>query len=293
MSAIQGEVNKMTALSENTMRASQVAVNLQAIRRAILRYNFDADEASYKESAERETKAIALLQDAAKATLSEERRKTYNSLEANVGQLRGKREALGDAVKKMNAARASLFTVGDQVVADLAKVLEAAHGAERSIAERAADLETAVLLVRVANWRFLATRDPAGVATFKTNLGKAQQQIAALDKADPPQAVRAALGPVKTSLAAYAAAFETASTNLLLGDELYKTEVRKLTTGSLEAIATAEASLQKAYDETRIETDSTIASTITTQEFVAGLAFLLGGLIAFVIANGISTRCHA
>src|SRR5882672_7002343 len=95
MSAIQGEVNKMTALSENTMRASQVAVNIHAIRRAILRYNFDADEASYKESAERETKAIALLQDAAKATLSEERRKTYNGLEANVRQLTGKREALG------------------------------------------------------------------------------------------------------------------------------------------------------------------------------------------------------
>ena len=81
-------------------------------------------------------------------------------------------------------------------------------------------------------------------------------------------------------MASYAAAFETASSNLLLGDEIYKTEVRKLTTGSLESIGTAEASLQKAYDETRTETEGTIASSITTQEFVAGLAFLLGGLIA-------------
>src|SRR5258705_6514534 len=119
MSAIQSEVTKMTALSENAMRASQVAVNLQAIRRGILRYNFDADEASYKEAAERETKAIALLQAAAKATLSEERRKLYNGLEADVRRLTGKREALGDAVKKMNVARATLFSVGDQVVADL------------------------------------------------------------------------------------------------------------------------------------------------------------------------------
>src|SRR3981189_1551556 len=118
MSAFRGDVVRLTALSENTIRVSEIAVNLQAIRRAILRYNFDADEASYKEAAERENKAIALLQAAAKATLSEERRKSYNALEANVGQLRTKREALGDAVKKMTAGRAELFTVGDQLTAD-------------------------------------------------------------------------------------------------------------------------------------------------------------------------------
>jgi methyl-accepting chemotaxis protein len=289
MSSIQGEVGKMTALSENAIRANQIATNLQAIRRAILRYNFDADEPSYKEAAERETKTVELLQAAAKATLSEDRRKTYNGLEANIGQLRAKREALGDAVKKMNAARATLFPVGDQLVADLAKVLEAARSAGGPVAQGAADLETDVLLVRVANWRLLATREAKGVATFKTSLDKAQQQIATLEKGDLPPAVRAALGPVKTTLATYAAAFETASTNLLLGDEIYRNDVRRLTTGSLESIETAEASLQKSYDETKTETDGTIASSITTQEFVAGLAFLLGGLIAFVIANGIST----
>jgi methyl-accepting chemotaxis protein len=290
MSTIQGQVGKMTALSANAIRASDIAVNLQAIRRAILRYNFDADEASFKEAAEREAKTVVLLQEAAKATLSEERRKTYNGLEANIGQLRAKREALGDAVKKMNAGRATLFTVGDQLAAEVAKLVEAARsGADRAILQGAADLETEVLLVRIANWRFLATRDPKGTATFKTNVGKAQQQIAALEKADLPQGVRALVGAVKAALAGYAAAFETASTNLLLGDELYRTDVRNLTVGSLESIATAEASLRQAYDETKTETDGTIASTITTQEFVAGLAFLLGGLIAFVVARGIST----
>jgi hypothetical protein len=76
MTAIQSEVGKMTALSGNTVRVMEVSTNLQAIRRAILRYNFDADETSFRESAERESKTIQLLQDAAKATLSEERRAT-------------------------------------------------------------------------------------------------------------------------------------------------------------------------------------------------------------------------
>jgi len=59
MSAIQGQVGKMTAISQNAVRVLDISVHLQAIRRAVLRYNFDGDEPSFKESADRETKAVA------------------------------------------------------------------------------------------------------------------------------------------------------------------------------------------------------------------------------------------
>jgi methyl-accepting chemotaxis protein len=289
MSSIQSQVGKMTAISANAVRVMEISTNLQAIRRGILRYNFDADEPSFKEAANRETKTIELLQEAAKATLSDERRKMYNSIEAKVVQLRAKREALGDAVKKMVAGRATLFSVGDQLTANVSKLVEASRGGtDRSIAQSATDLEAAVLLVRVANWRFLATHDAKGIATFKTNVGKAQQQIAALEKIDLPQNIRVLLGQVKTDLAAYAAAFETASTNLLIGDELYRSDVRNLTVSGLELIDTAEASLRHDYGATKADTDGTIASTITMQEVVAVVAALLGILIAFLIARGIS-----
>src|SRR5215475_2428048 len=94
MTAIDSQVGKMTALSANTIRANQVATNLQAIRRAILRYSVDGDEANYKESVEREAKTTELLEAAAKATLSEERRKLYKGLETNIAQIRSKREVL-------------------------------------------------------------------------------------------------------------------------------------------------------------------------------------------------------
>jgi methyl-accepting chemotaxis protein len=289
MSAIDSQVGKMTALSANTIRANQVATNLQAIRRAILRYSVDGDEANYKEAAEREVKTTELLQAAAKATLSEDRRKLYNGLAGNIGQIRSKRETLSEAVKKMTAGRATLFTTGDQLAAEVAKLVEAARGtSDRAIMQGAADLETQVLLVRVANWRFLATRDPKGPATFKTNVGKAQQQIATLEKADLPQAIRALVGSVKTALAGYATAFETTSASLLTADELYQHEILKLTSSSLETIETAEASLQTDYDATKTQTDSTIASSINTQALVAALAVLLGVIVAFVIARGIS-----
>jgi methyl-accepting chemotaxis protein len=289
MSTVETEVGRMTAISENTMRLKDVATNLHAIRRAILRFSVDADEESFKDAVARETKSIELLQAAAKATLSDERRKMYNTLEANVLQLRGKREALGETVKKMAAGRAALFSVGDELAADLVKLKDAARaGAERPIAMGATNLEAIVLLVRVANWRFLATRDPKGTATFKDQVSKAEQEIAALEKAELPEGIRALVGPVKTALARYAAAFEAASTNLLAGDELYRKDVRSLTVGSLDIADTAQASLHRDYDATRARTDDTIASTITLQKLVAGLVLLFGVVVAFVMARGIS-----
>jgi methyl-accepting chemotaxis protein len=280
LSAIQGQVGKMSALSENTVRVLQVSVDLQALRRANLRYLHDQDEPSFKEAADRETKAIERLQAAAKATLSEDRRKAYNGVEANVVALRGVRENLGTSLKSMISGRTALFTVGDELTANVNKLVEAAHGA-------AVKTEVAVLLVRVANWRFLATRDPKGIATFKTNVDKAQQDIAALEKLELPEAARALIAPVKTSLAGYVAGFELTAPSLLKAEELYREDIRKLTVGSIDALNVTESSLLKDFDSTKKLTDETIASTITMQEIVAGMALLLGVLIAFFVARSI------
>jgi methyl-accepting chemotaxis protein len=280
LSAIQGQVGKMSALSENTVRVLQISVDLQAMRRANLRYLHDQDEPSFKEAADREMTAIERLQASAKATLSDERRKTYNGVEANVVALRGVRENLGASLKNMIAGRTALFTVGDELTANVNKLVDAAHAV-------AVKSEIAVLLVRVANWRFLATRDPKGIATFKTNVDKAQQDIAALEKAELPEATRALIAPVKTSLAGYVAAFDLAAPNMLKAEELYREDVRKLTVGSIDALNAAEKSLLKDFDSTKKLTDETIASTITMQEVVAGISLLLGVLIAFFVARSI------
>src|SRR6202012_5905921 len=74
---IESQVSKLTALSDNQTRVLQTAVDLQAARRAILRYTFDHDKPSFEEAEQRIAHAIGLLQASANATLSEERRKTY------------------------------------------------------------------------------------------------------------------------------------------------------------------------------------------------------------------------
>jgi methyl-accepting chemotaxis protein len=291
LSGIQSQVGKMNGLSTNSNRALQISAQLQGIRHAILHYSVDADDASFKDSADREAKTIDLLQAAAKVTLSQERIKIYNDLQANIGQLGAKREVLGDAVKKMTGARTILSSVGDELAADVTKLVEVSRSADTastSLRAGMSDLNADILLVRVANWQFLATRDPAGIATFKTNLDKARQQIESLEKMDLPESMRPLEQSTKTALDKYATAFETTSTNLLKGDDIYNNDILKLDVDSLRKISTAEASLTQDFDTTTKETDDTISGTIALQAAITGLIVLLGGLFAFLIARGIS-----
>src|SRR6266851_6921743 len=285
LSGIHDQVGSMTVQSKNTIRVGQMSAELQAIRRAILRYNFDHDEASYAEAEKRLTETSEFLDLAIKETRSEERRAIYKEVQQDVAELKLKRLALGDAVKQLVAGSDLLFADGDKMAADVQKFVDAAQKTE--FAHLANVLEAKVLLVRVANWRLLATRDPKGVATFKTNAGKAEQQISELEKSGLPQDLAGLLLPVKAGVAKYSQAFETASSSLLLGDELYYKAVTPLTKSAVDKIENVRSSIEKAFGNTTNETNDRINSTITMQEVVAGAAVLIGLLIAFFIARGI------
>ena len=105
-------------------------------------------------------------------------------------------------------------------------------------------LETKVLLVRVANWRMLATRDSKGIDIFKTNFGKAQQQIGELEKANLPPNLAALLANVKTGVGKYAEAFEKTGPNLVLGDELYYKAITPLIMNTSEKLDSAQAAIE-------------------------------------------------
>jgi methyl-accepting chemotaxis protein len=282
---IRTQVAVLTLQSTSTIRAGEIAAQLQAIRRAILRYTFDHDEKSFAEAETRLAKTTDLLEVAIKTSVYEERRSVYKEIANDVENLKVKRVALGDAVRQLTAGRDLLFTDGDKMAADVQKFVDAAD--KTPFAQSAAALESKVLLVRVANWRLLATRDQKGVATFKTKLGKAEQQIAELEKADLPAGLATMLGTVKAGVGKYSDAFEKASTNLLLGDELYYTAITPLTVGAIGKIDGVIEAIGKAYEITRAQTEDRISGTVSTQEIVAGAATLLGLLIAFFIARGI------
>ena len=282
---IRAQVDTMTRQSNNTISAGEIATELQAIRRAILRYAFDHDEKSFVEADTRLKKSTELLDAVMKVTASEERRAAYRDIAKDVEELKAKRIALGEAVNQMVAGRALLFTDGDKMAADVQKFVDAAD--KTDFAREAGALEAKVLLVRVANWRTLATRDAKGITTFRTNVGKAQQEIAELEKAALPANLAALLGSVKAGVAKYSEAFDKTAPNLLLGDELYYKAITPLTVSAIGKLDVMIDSIGKAFKKTTADTEERISGTITMQEIVAGAAVLLGLLIAFLIARGI------
>jgi methyl-accepting chemotaxis protein len=133
----------------------------------------------------------------------------------------------------------------------------------------------------------LATRDAKGLATFKTNFDKVQQQIAALEKASLPSNLAALLAPVKAGVGKYAEAFDKTGPNLLLGDELYYKAITPVIVSTIAKMDSAKIAIVQVYEKTASETNDRISNTTTTQEMVAGAAVLIGLLIAFFIARGI------
>ena len=159
---------------------------------------------------------------------------------------------------------------------------------DTSVTAPVADLESKILLVRVANWRFLAVRDAKGPATFRTNLDRAQQALVSLEKAGLPDEVKAAFGPIKSSLSTYKAAFETTSAAILEADEIYRNGIAPLVSESVDKLKVAETGLKTDYQRSRVTTDGVIANTTWIQQVGGGLAVLFGGIVAFLIARSIA-----
>src|SRR5260370_8250829 len=102
-------------------------------------------------------------------------------------------------------ARAKLVAVGEELTAPADRLIDAAQASrDAALMEAAAEVEGATLRVRVANWRFIATNDPKGPATFKANVEKTTAAIDKLERAaneaTPPLAA-----PLRAALVAYSA----------------------------------------------------------------------------------------
>jgi HAMP domain-containing protein len=288
-SAIQGQVTKLGLIGENTARVLQISVDLQALRRANLRYMYDADEASYIEAGEREASATRLLGEAAKTTASEERRKTYSEVEANVGQLHAKRDELGVTVKNFTTGKALLLSVGDRLAAEAAKLVETYRTSSRDpvIMQAAEDLETSLLQVQIADWRFFATRDAAGIARFKSSLDQARLRAEKLQKYILSEAVSTALDSINSQLLSLGTAFDATSSSVLRSDEIWSKELRAIAARNTTALATAETALKQDFAAIKERTDEMVASTALLQEIIAGLSLVLGGILAFFVARAI------
>lgn len=284
LTEIRDDVSAMNAQSANAMRSMEISAELQALRRAMLRYTFDQDEASFAEAEKLLTQVGGVLEETIKAS-SEERRGVYREVEKTINDLKSKRVDLGNTVKEMLASRKALLAEGEKLQADLKKLVLATRSSP--FAQGATTLQSETLLVQMANWRFFAGRDQDNVTLFANSMKNAQQQIAEMEKFDMAPSLSALFESIKKGLVSYSSGFDKASANLMKMDQLYYNTITPMVVSAIRKTDGIKAAIQQEVVSATTANEQRISGTITLQQIVAGAATITGLLIAFLIARGI------
>ena len=287
LSSVTYAVDRMAAISSNLVRVQEVAMQLEVIRRAANRYRIDADPASLADMKQAETRTAALLTESAKATLSEQRRKLYNGIGETLRAAVTEREAFVGAYDVGFAERAKLFTGGDLLTTATGRLVEASQsGTATGLSAAAEHFESAVLLVRVANWRFLATLDPKGPATFTANLEKAKAALANLEPLAEGD-VKALISPARDALTAYGTSFGRASASLIDGTDHMDNGLRPRIVAMQKDTGAALVSLEDGFKANAMDSKVEAGRTMWVQAIVAGAAAVIGAVLALLIGRGI------
>jgi methyl-accepting chemotaxis protein len=287
LTRVGSQAGTMNALAGNIGRVLEGSRSVESMRRALTRYRLSSDPAALREAGDARAKALGLLAEAGKATLSEERRRAYATVsdsltgyDALVGQL-------AQFTKEESDARTKLFAGGDAMTAATEKLTAAARASQDpAVGDAANQVERTVLLVRISNWRFLATHDPDGVGTFKTNVAKATAAIDGLVRAAGTD-VKALAPPVQAALAAYAASFDAYAAAVPKIERVFEQEMTPRAAAMTQQLDVTEESLKQAFAASNIATEEIIASASLAQEILAAVALLIGVALAVIIGHGI------
>ncbi|GEP02531.1 methyl-accepting chemotaxis protein [Methylobacterium oxalidis] len=278
MLRLSTDATALAGVNRYADRLSGQAEQLRATQRA-------ESAAAMQEAAARMGEISA---DLAARTQSDERRALYRTISETAESLKPDAIRLGSLGGTVRDGRARLFSGGDTLTKAMNALLaEVRAGGSEAEGASAAALESAVLLVRVSNWRFLATQDPKGPATFATNVARAEAAIGALAALDRGGRHAGAVGAVRTALGGYRDDFRATSDAMIASAALFETAIAPKLARIGTSGADAAASMERSLKALRAETDGAVAQARLIQAGLGGLVVALGLLLAALIARGI------
>jgi methyl-accepting chemotaxis protein len=289
LTSIDGQLGRFVAVAENTSRNLEVQQIAERLRRLALRYSMVHEESAIGEFEADQAKAIQLLASAIKITISDERRRLYTDMSATIATTKQDFDKLVTLGRTVVDARTQLFTGGDALTAATMKLVGAVRAETDQTArgDAADDLERNILLLRVANWRFLATLDAKGPAIFQASAEKAQAALARLENTEAATSAAPLLAPTGAALAAYIQHFGETSGALLQSTELFETVMRPRFIKITEDGSAAQNSLNATLADTRLVTEATVSSTQQLEVTLGVVSALLGLGLAFLIGRSI------
>jgi methyl-accepting chemotaxis protein len=287
LSDIGIEVRTMDVLATGMQRVLDTGSDLEALRRTEIQYRLDGADTALNEARASMAQVRDLLREVGQAERSEERRGAYRGV---LETLSAHEQHLGEFTRLTRAAleaRTRLFSVGDAVSEAADTVVSVARASDnKTVSDDADAVDRALLLVRAASWQFVATLDEAGLETFQTGAGKARSLFTRLER-DADTDVGALIGPARATLAEYEASFNAYAVSKLGADDLYKKQMQPQILAMQTQLRTASTALRQSFDESRTTVSGGVASASLLEEALAGMALLLGSVMAMVIGRSI------
>ncbi len=282
------QTDMMGRLSTNLRYVAEAVEGEMIVGQVLLTTRNDPSAAAEARFAPAVEKLREALNQAKARTLSAERKGIYQSVLDRLATQTQSAQKSFDLGRTMLAGRARLFPLGDTLTAETTKLVQAAvqtAGTDDDVL--AAAVERTVLLVRVANWRFLATHEAGGQATFHTNVDNAMKALAAFEDSGAPGA-KTLVASVRTSLSAYAEAFNGAAPALLALLENYDKVQQAMVAGIEADLARAKDSLTLNIAAAAAVASDVRDQAILIQGVIAGIGLVGGLLLAFFVGRAIS-----
>ncbi|WP_092037614.1 HAMP domain-containing methyl-accepting chemotaxis protein [Methylobacterium pseudosasicola] len=288
----QSVLNEQYALRsrfESSARAILTISNLAArLTAAAEYYRLDPDPKQIVEM-EQTRAVIEEMSDSYVArALSDDRRKLYQDMRDNARALKPELERLTAAAGDLGRAKTDMFKAGD----GLTRATEALIAGVRARADdgllfRAQVIENAMLHARLAAARLTIRMGAEDRAAFPPSIDRARTALDAFRKgeggatfAEPVKVVGEALDAYAHDIGTYDKAFGASKAVLEAGIKPLSDTIERTTATVREKVLTIVADMSAA-------TASTVARVERVQVAMIGLAVILGGLLAFLIARSI------
>ncbi len=281
------EIHGMTAVAGNVQSVLQTSRLMETVLRAETRYRLDAAPEALATRQASEAQARSLLDTAAHDPSSDDRRLLYHSILDGLRTHDESFERYLQYARAAAAARAKLFTGGEELTSAAGWLVGSAQAApDRTVAEAAATVDSTLALLGVANWRFMATYDPKGPALFAKSAREASAAIARLDHV-ADEDVKALIPTVQASLQEYVTQFNAFSDNMLKSVDIYNREMQPQIATLQQQLAAAEASLLDNFARQSDDGNAIIRTMSRLQAGLAAVVLVLGTGLALLIGRSI------
>ncbi|MGU3361594.1 methyl-accepting chemotaxis protein [Methylobacterium sp. M6A4_1b] len=229
-----------------------------------------------------------LLQRQVDIAVSEERRAIYAGMRDESAALKDDIQRLGQAGQALAESKAKLFKTGDELTRATGQLVAGIRqDGSATLVTQAANVDSAVLLMRVANWRFLATRDAQGPATFTALSLKADAALKTLRDLDTGGEFARPIRQLQDTVTAYIGAFNAAAAGLEAMRTAYDDNLKPHATNLMQTGLGVRAKIEAAVSEITAATHVSVDRARTLQMGLVALALALGAALAFLIARSI------